>query len=94
MIDPKTGEWREMIDPATRKPGQALQLAVAHVDDVGQQLYAHRDEQRAPCHPIEPTGDLYQTRTVLRCLEDALYRHPLNDYLGDEQMDALDELWT
>ncbi len=35
-----------MIGPTTRKPGQALQLA--HVVYVGQLLYAHRDEQRAP----------------------------------------------
>lgn len=61
------------------------------MDDVGQQLYAHQDAKRAPCHPVELTGDLYQTRTVLRSLEDALHRHPLNDYFGDEQMDALAE---
>ena len=43
MIDPKTGAWREMIDPTTRKPGQALQLTVGHVDGVGEQLFAHED---------------------------------------------------
>ena len=91
MIDPKTGAWRAMIDPTTRKQGQALQLTVGHVDGVGEQLYAHEDKPRARVHPVELSGDLYQTRTVLRCLEDALARHPLHDYFDDEEMDALAE---
>ena len=74
-----------------RKPGQALQLTVGHVDGVGEQLFAHEDADQAHVHPIELMGDLYQTRTVLRCLEDALWRHPLHDYFGDKQMDALAE---
>ena len=89
MIDPQTGAWRAMIDPTTRKPGQALQLTVGHVDGVGGQLFAHEDADQARVHPVELLGDLYQTRTVLRCLEDALWRHPLHDYFGDEEMDAL-----
>jgi hypothetical protein len=80
-----------MIDPTTRKPGRVLQLTVGHMDDVGEQLYAHQDTKRAPCYPVELTGDLYQTRTVLRCLEDALHQQPLNDHFGDEQMNALAE---
>ena len=91
MIDPETGAWREMIDPTTRKPGRALQLTVGHADSVGEQMFAHEDADQAHVHPIELMGDLYQTRTVLRCREDALWRHPLHDYFGDEQMDALAE---
>ena len=70
MIDPETGAWREMIDPTTRKPGRALQLTVGHADSVGEQLFAHEDADQAHVHPIKLMGDLYQTRTVLRCLED------------------------
>ena len=84
MIDPETGAWREMIDPTTRKPGRALQLTVGHADSVGEQLFAHEDADQAHVHPIELMGDLYQTRTVLRCLEDALWRHPLHDYVGEK----------
>ena len=84
MIDPETGAWREMIDPTTRKPGRALQLTVGHVDGVGEQLFAHEDADQAHSTPIELMGDLYQTRTVLRCLEDALWRHPLHDYVGEK----------
>ncbi len=84
MIDPETGAWREMIDPTTRKPGRALQLTVGHMDGVGEQLFAHEDADQAHVHPIELMGDLYQTRTVLRCLEDALWRHPLHDYVGEK----------
>ena len=58
---------------------------------VGEQLFAHEDADQAHVHPIKLMGDLYQTRTVLRCLEDALWRHPLHDCFGDEQMDALAE---
>ena len=91
MIDPKTGAWRAMIDPRTRKQGQALQLTVGHVDGVGEQLYAHQDKLRARVHPVELSGDLYQTRTVLRCLEDALWRHPLHHHFGDAELDGMAE---
>ena len=33
MIDPQTGQWREMIDPTTRKPSQVLQLTVGRLGD-------------------------------------------------------------
>ena len=95
MIDPRTGHWRDMLDPATRQPGRPVRVTVGDVPDprwaddgIRPQLYVHHeDDPRGPVHPVELTGDLWEMFRLLRCLEDALANHPCQ-----QEVDAADDL--
>ena len=76
-----------MHDPRTLSQGETLALTA----DPDLRLYGCTDGRRATAHPLDLTGELYQTWLVLRSLENALASHPLSDRHDDER-DRLAEL--